>query len=99
MLLGDEQNVTRGVEIRGSIIMEGYLTPLSTTIPPSSLKEPSFFGRKRLLDETREAERLFTFLTILRICFPRRGCLFIERFLLLLHTQLKIKILTVNEQI
>ena len=29
--------------------MEGDLTPLPTTIPPSSLKEPSFFGRKEFL--------------------------------------------------
>ena len=47
--------------------MEGDLTPLPTTIPPSSLKEPSFFGRKRVLDETPETKRLLTSPTILRI--------------------------------
>lgn len=71
--------------------MEGDLTPLPTTIPPSSLKEPSFFGRKRVLDETPETKRLLTSPTILRIYFPRGGFLFIETFLLLLHTQSKKK--------
>ena len=90
-LLGDEQNFIKGVENTGSYIMEGDLTPLPTTIPPSSLKEPSFFGRKRVLDETPETKRLLTSPTILRIYFPRGGFLFIETFLLLLHTQSKKK--------